>query len=238
MFLAAVKKDWKTFVVTAAAVLAVGLIWLVLTPAKYVSTTRLMVSVEGATTATAYENDDVVAGRINTYAALLTSDVVNQRVVDKLRLPESPRALASNVNATIVPPRTALIDIAVTAESAERARLIAQTLAEEFIKFADAMETPTGEDNQKVHTTIVTAATAPHEQLAQRIVLGGLAALAALVLGAAAVWIRSERDPVPRLAKEDTAAADMPAAPGHAADPPTETTAPAPPKTVEATDRV
>jgi capsular polysaccharide biosynthesis protein len=237
-FLATVKKHWKTFVITAAAVLAVGLIWLALTPGEYVSTTRLLVSVEGTTTATAYENDNVVAGRVNTYAALLTSDVVNQRVVDKLRLHESPRELASNVSATIVPPRTALIDVAVTAESAEQAQLIAQTLAEEFIKFADAMETPTGEDDQKVHTTIVTAATAPHEQLAQRVALGGLAALAALVLGAAAVWIRSARNPVLRLAKQDTTAAGMLAAPSHPAYPPTETAAPAPPKIIEAIDPV
>ena len=197
VFLVAVKRHWKTFVATAALVLAVGLTWLVLTPAKYVSTTRLMVSVEGATTAAAYQNDQVVAGRVNTYLALLTSDVVDQRVIDKLKLPESPQELAAKVNATIVPPRTPLIDIAVTDESAERAHLIAQTLAEEFVKFAGAMETPTGEDGQKVHTTIVTAATAPHQQRAERVALGGLAALAALVLGAAAVWIRIGERPCP-----------------------------------------
>ena len=89
VFLAAVKRHWKTFAITAGVVFAVGLIWLVVTPAKYVSTTRLMVSVEGSTTAAAYQNDGVVAGRINTYIALLTTDAVTQRVIDKLKLPES-----------------------------------------------------------------------------------------------------------------------------------------------------
>lgn len=209
VFLAAVKRHRKTFAITATAVFAVGLTWLLLTPAKYVSTTRLMVSVEGSTTAAAYQNDGVVTGRINTYIALLTTDAVTQRVIDKLKLPESPHELAEQVNATNVPPRTSLIDIAVTDESAERARLITQTLAEEFIKFADATETPTGEDAQKVHTTVVTAATAPQQQRAERVALGGLAALVALILGAAAVWIRSARDPVLEMAGPDATSGDV-----------------------------
>lgn len=209
VFLAAVKRHRKTFAITATAVFAVGLTWLLLTPAKYVSTTRLMVSVEGSTTAAAYQNDGVVTGRINTYIALLTTDAVTQRVIDKLKLPESPHELAEQVNATNVPPRTSLIDIAVTDESAERARLITQTLAEEFIKFAEATETPTGEDAQKVHTTVVTAATAPQQQRAERVALGGLAALVALILGAAAVWIRSARDPVLEMAGPDATSGDV-----------------------------
>jgi polysaccharide biosynthesis protein PslJ len=229
VFLAAVKRHWKAFAITAGVVFAVGLISLVLMPAKYVSTTRLMVSVEGSTTAAAYQNDGVVTGRINTYLALLTTDAVTQRVIDKLKLPESPHELAEQVNATNVPPRTSLIDIAVTDESAERARLIAQTLADEFIKFADATETPTGEDSQKVHTIVVTPATAPQQQVMERVALGGLAALVALILGAAAVWIRSARDPVLEMAGPD-AASDV--------APPVKTIAAAPPETVQNTDPV
>jgi len=229
VFLSAVKRHWKTFAITAGVVFAVGLIWLVLTPAKYVSTTRLMVSVEGSTTAAAYQNDGVVTGRINTYLALLTTDAVTQQVIDKLKLPESPHELAEQVNATNVPPRTSLIDIAVTDESAERARLIAQTYAEQFIKFVDAMETPTGEDSQKVQTIVVTPATAPQQQVAERVALGGLAALVAQILGAAAVWIRSGRDPALAIAGPD--------APSEHA-PPTKTIAVAPPETNQDTDPV
>jgi len=229
VFLAAVKRHWKTFAITAGVVLAVALILLVLMPAKYVSTTRLMVSVEGSTTTAAYQNDGVVTGRINTYLALLTTDAVTQRVIDKLKLPESPHELAEQVNATNVPPRTSLIDIAVTDESAERARLIAQTLADEFIKFADATETPTGEDSQKVHTIVVTPATAPQQQVMEHVALGGLAALVALILGAAAVWIRSGRDPALAIAGPD--------APSEHA-PPTKAIAVAPPETNQSTDPV
>jgi capsular polysaccharide biosynthesis protein len=209
-FLAAVRLYWRTFVVVTATMLALGLAWLLLRPTQYVSTTQLLVSIQGSTTAAAYQNEDVVAGRVNSYTALLTSDVVSQRVIDKLGLALTPPELAAKVSATNVPPRTSIIDVAVTAESPEQARRLADTLAAEFVSYTDALETPTGEDGQKVHTTVVTAAGEPHSRLAERVLLGVLLALAALLLGAIAVWIRSLTDPVVRTANRATAAAGVP----------------------------
>jgi capsular polysaccharide biosynthesis protein len=209
-FVAAVVRYWKTFVVVAAVVFALGLTWVLLTPAKYVSTTQLMVSIAGSTTAAAYQNDEVVAGRVNSYIALLTSDVVSQRVIDKLGLSMTARELAAKVSATNVPPKTALIDVAVTDESSARAQLLANTVANEFISYTEALETPTGEDGQKVHTIVVSVASEPHERRAERVILGVLAALAALLLGAVAVWIRSRIDPVVRTADQAAAAAGVP----------------------------
>src|SRR6185312_13010782 len=155
---------------------------------------------QGSTTASAYQNDDVVAGRVNSYIALLTSDVVSQRVIDKLGLSLTAAELAAEVSATNVPPKTSVIDVAVTDESPEQARRLAETLAREFVSYTDALETPTGEDGQKVHTTVVTAASEPHSRLGERLVLWLLVALTALLLGAVAVWIRSLTDPVVRTA--------------------------------------
>ena len=134
-FLAAVRRYWVTFVLVTAAVLAFGLTWILLSPAKFVSSTQLMVSIEGSTTAAAYQNDEVVAGRINSYIPLLTSGVVAQRVIDTLGLPLTASELAAKINATRVPPRTAIIDVAVTDESPARAQLIAHTVAREFISY-------------------------------------------------------------------------------------------------------
>ena len=170
-FLAAVRRYWVTFVLVTAAVSAFGLTWILLSPAKFVSSTQLMVSIAGSTTAAAYQNDEVVAGRINSYIPLLTSGVVAQRVIDTLGLPLTASELAAKINATRVPPRTAIIDVAVTDESPARAQLIAQTVAREFISYTEALETPTGEDSQKVHTTVVTAASEAHENRAERVLL-------------------------------------------------------------------
>jgi len=209
-FVAAVGRYWKTFVAVAAVVFAAGLAWVLLTPAKFVSTTQLMVSIEGSTTAAAYQNDQVVAGRVNSYIALLTSDVVSQRVIDKLGLSLTAPELAAKVSATNVPPKTSIIDVAVTDQSPEQARRLADTFASEFISYTTALETPTGEDGQKVRTTVVTTASKPHENYAERLVLGVLAALAALLVGAVAVWIRSLIDPVVRTAHGAAVTAGVP----------------------------
>lgn len=209
-FLEALRLYRRTFLVVVAVVLVAGLGWLWLTPTTYVSTTQLMVSIEGSTTAAAYENDQVVAGRVNTYIALLTSAVVNQRVVDTLGLDESATELASRVSATAVPPKTAIIDVAVSDESPTQAKLLADTLAREFIGYADAVETPTAQDGQKVHTRVITAASQPHERRAERLALAALVALSAVVLGAVAVWGRARTDPVLRTSDQAARASGLP----------------------------
>ena len=209
-YLADVRLYWKTFAVVAATVLALGLTGLLLAPTQYVSTTQLMVSISGSTTATAYQNDDLVAGRVNSYIALLTTDVVSQRVIDKLGLPLTAPEFAAKVSATNVPPKTSIIDVAVTDESPEQARRLADTLATEFVSYTDALETPTDEDAQKVQTTVVTAASEPSPRTAERVGLGVLVALAAALLGAVAVWIRSRLDPIVRTADRAAAAAGVP----------------------------
>jgi capsular polysaccharide biosynthesis protein len=209
-FLATVRLYWKTFAVVTVTVLALGLAWLLLTPSQYVSTTQLLVSVNGSTTAAAYQNDSVVSGRVNSYIALLTSDVVSQRVIDKLGLHMSAPELAAKISAIDVQPNTSIIDVAVTDKSPGQAQQLADTVAKEFVSYTDALETPTGEDGQKVHTTVVTGASEPHSRLAERVFLGVLVALAAVLLGAVAVWIRSVTDRVVRTANRASAAAGVP----------------------------
>jgi capsular polysaccharide biosynthesis protein len=186
------------------------LIALILMPRKYVSTEQLMVSIDGSSTAAAYQNDEVVGSRINSYIPLLTSDVVSQRVIDKLGLPLTAPELAAKISATRVPPNTALIDVAVIDESPSQARLIAAMLAEEFISYTEALETPTGEDGQRIHTTIVTPAREPDPQITKRVLLGVLVAAAALLAGAVAVWIRARTDPVTWTADDAAHTAGLP----------------------------
>jgi capsular polysaccharide biosynthesis protein len=129
--------------------------------------------------------------------------VVAQRVVDKLGLHMSPAELAAKIDVANVPPKTSLIDIEATDDSPGRARQIADTVASEFITYAASIETPTGEDSHKVRTTVVTDATAARENRLEPVLLGVLAAVAALLLGAVSVWIRAARKrEVPALATD------------------------------------
>lgn len=210
-FLNALRLYWKTFAAVAAAVLAAGVAWLILTPPQYVSHAQLLVAVQGNSTANAYQNDDVIIGRVHSYVALLTSDVVAQRVIDKLGLNTGPAELAAKISAVNVPPSTALIDIAVRDSSPVQARRIADTLANEFVAYTDSLESPTGEDAQKVRTTVVSGAGEPESQLGRRIGLAALITALAALAGAVAVWIRLATDPVLRTPGQAASAAGVPA---------------------------
>jgi uncharacterized protein involved in exopolysaccharide biosynthesis len=179
-----------------------------------------MVSIEGSTTAAAYQNEEVATRRVNTYIPLLTSGVVTQRVIDKLGLPLTPSELTDEIDVANVPPKTSLIDIEVTDGSPDRAREIADTLASEFIAYAASLETPTGEDSHKVNTTVVTAAAKGRDNALERVLLGVLGGVAALSLGATAVWIRTRREPIQPTSEQKRKAGD-----GDGATP-SETTAP------------
>ncbi|WP_072812186.1 hypothetical protein [Rhodococcus zopfii] len=200
----------KTLLVVTVAVIAAGLAWLLLTPSRYVSTAKLMVSIEGSTTAAAYQNDEVVAGRVNSYVALLTSEVVGNLVVGALDLPMSARDVAGEVSATAVPPKTSLIDVSVTDEDPDRARLLADTVTREFVRYVDVLETPTGEDDQKVNTRIVSAASEPRQPWTERAGLAAAVVLLGPLLGAVAVWIRARTDPVVRTARRAAAVSGGP----------------------------
>ena len=209
-FIDTVRLYWKTFAAACVTVLALGIAWLVFTPLQYVSTAQLLVSLNGTSTANAYQNDNVVAGRVNSYVALVTSQPVSQRVVDKLGLKMSSGELAAKVSAVQVPPNTAIIDVAVSDRSPEQARRIAGTVAEEFVAYTQAMESPTGPDAQKVQTTVVNPPSQPRSRLPERVAIGGLIGLLALLAGAVAVWIRSVTDRVVRVPGQAAAAADAP----------------------------
>ncbi|MGX7729947.1 hypothetical protein ACWPOB_11840 [Rhodococcus sp. 2H158] len=152
----------------------------------------------------------MVAGRVNSYVVLLTSDVVNQLVVDELGLPETAREVAGKVSATVVPPRTSIIDITVTDRYPDRARLIADALAREFVGYVEALETPTGDDGQKVNTRIASSASEPQQAWVERAGPAAAILLAGPFLGAVAVWIRSRTDPIVRTADRAVTVSGVP----------------------------
>lgn len=213
-FTAAVRRHWLTFSVVAAVTFGLGLSAILLAPGTYVSSTRLMVSIEGSSTAAAYQNEEVATRRVQSYIPLITSGVVSQRVVDKLGLPLTPSQLADKIDVANVPPKTPLIDIEVTDDSPGRAKRIAETVAAEFVAYASSIETPTGEDSQKIHTRVVSDAGDGRQTLLEPVFLGVLAAFAGLLLGAVAVWIRAIRqDDAPASHQEGPAAEQEDSAP-------------------------
>lgn len=190
-FIGELARRWRTFAWIASGVAMLGTALIVAMPTTYTSSTRLLVSIAGSTTFEAYQNDDVARERINSYIPLLTSEVVSQRVVDELRSSQTAEQLAEHVSVARVPPNTSLIDVSVSARSADDARALADAYAAEFIAYTRALETPTGMGAQKVRVTQVSGASDPRSDVPVRLALGIPTALIAIVLGGAAVWIRS-----------------------------------------------
>lgn len=189
----AIRRRWWIVAITVLVGIGVGLVATRIATPEYMSTARLFVSTTGGTSSTeSYQGDQFSQQRTASYAYMLTSDQLAQRVVDELGLPMSAGELSSKISAAIVP-RTVLLDVTVTDESGQRAADIANTLAAEFIAFAGPLETPVGQDQPRSTVTIVSDAEVPSSSSFPKVttnlfygVLGGLAVgLVAVALSAA-----------------------------------------------------
>lgn len=220
-FFGEVRRHWVLFGAVVVACVGIGVGVSLLTPTRYVSTTQLLVSSHASITATTYDESALVWDRVNSYVALLTSDVVGQRVVDALGLPMSAKEFTADINPTIVPPRTSVIDVAVAADSPEEARQRADAVAREFVSYTKALEAPAGVDAQHIETTVVSTASDPHRSLPGTWAFALLGLLTGLVLGGIAVWVRSRIDPVVRTTDRATEISGLPVVGTVAPDPTT-----------------
>ncbi|MGY1831711.1 polysaccharide biosynthesis tyrosine autokinase [Geodermatophilus sp. SYSU D01180] len=124
----------------------------------YTSSTQLFVGTAGSTaSADAYEGNLFSQQRVTSYAQVLTSRELGQRVVDELGLPLTAREVASKVSVTPLP-ETVVLDVRVTDTSAERAQQIAASLGRQFTERVTELETPAGTTSPTVTITTIQAA--------------------------------------------------------------------------------
>ena len=98
------------------------------TAPQYTSRAQLFVSTTGSTSSTeSFQGDQFSQQRASSYAQILTSEILGQRVADALDLNLSGAQVAAKVTAAVVP-KTVLLDVAVLDSSADRAADIANTL--------------------------------------------------------------------------------------------------------------
>ncbi|CCQ13665.1 Lipopolysaccharide biosynthesis protein [Rhodococcus sp. AW25M09] len=149
---------WWIVAVTLVIGIGAAIVATLVTPPQYTSNTQLFVSTTGGTSSTeSYQGDQFSQQRATSYAQILTSEILGQRVSDALGLSLSGSAVAGRVTATVVP-KTVLLDVSVTDSSADRAAEIANTLSDEFISYIVPLETPTGQDQARATVTIVNGA--------------------------------------------------------------------------------
>src|SRR5664280_2566164 len=128
--LSVLRRQWLLLAgVVALFVIAAGVVS-VEAPKAYESQTQLFLgtrvlrSASGDASASAYSGGLFLNGRVQSYAAAVTSEQVLVATASKLRLSKSPAELATQVRAD-VPPDTTLINIVVSDQSARGAQQIA-----------------------------------------------------------------------------------------------------------------
>lgn len=185
-------------IIAACVVVAVGVataVTLAMTP-QYSSTSRLYVTtpLADSTLASAHQGNLFTQQRVRSYADLVESEVLAERVIDTLSLSMEPAALAAKVNARVVPD-TVLMDIWVTDPSPEDAQTLTATYADEFIVLVTELETPPAGGDPIVSVSVVNAAdlpTAPiSPQPARNLALAGILGL---LLGVGLVILRDALD--------------------------------------------
>lgn len=142
-YLRILQARWKIVAVTTVVAVLAALGVSLLTTPQYEAKTRLFVSTSsGASVQEIYQGNLFSQQRVTSYTELLEGTTLAQRTLDKLGLGEmSAVDLAGKVTASSTPD-TVLIDTAVTDESPERARDLANALSDEFVVMARELETP------------------------------------------------------------------------------------------------
>jgi len=159
-YLQFVRRRWLVILSsTLLVVLVAGILTSLQTP-LYASTSRLFVSTPQSKSSAAFQGSLFSAQRVASYADLLKSLTVAQRVVDKLGLDESAASLASQVSASVVPD-TVIITMSVTDPSPGRAQRVARAVADEFTNLVQELEKPEGKKRAPISATVVDPASYP-----------------------------------------------------------------------------
>lgn len=165
-------------------------------PPQYHSSTRVLVGTcaEGSIEQ-AYQCGMFTQDRALSYAALVTSDVLAQRVVDDLQLNQPAGDVASKITA-IAEPQTALIEITVTDRNPAEARRMADSAARQFVQMVAEVELRnTGQQNNPfTNLTVVEAAKEASKTGSSTQVNLLFGAIAGLILGVIGAIVRDRLD--------------------------------------------
>ena len=159
--------------------------------------------------------------RVRSYTEIANSPEVAARVIDRLGLPCSPEQLMSQVSVT-GKASTAVLTIEVGDERPERARAIADTIAEEFPPFITRLEQPSRVDAPPVKVSVVRPATTPSSPDSPRPVSNvGLGLAGGLFVGAATAFTAYARERAVRDENHAAEVAELPLVGVVGADPDT-----------------
>jgi capsular polysaccharide biosynthesis protein len=142
-YIRVLRAGWRWLVWGVLLAVGTTAMVLVVKPPLYRCEATVFVRTPGDVSQVLDGGDSYARGRARTYAALANSTSVSGRVIADLGLDLEPEALSARIEA-VNPPDTALIDIAVSAPSADEARRTATVLLSEYAATVRTLESVPG----------------------------------------------------------------------------------------------
>jgi len=202
-----VRRRWRLVLGSVLVVLAVAAAWTWSVTPTYASTTRIFVSTSQTDENSAYTGNLFATQRVASYADLVTSNQLAERVADELGDTDA-MDLREQVTASAVP-ETVLLEIEAQDADAERARDIAQAYAEQLQIVVEELETPRGESAAVVKATLIDDAQVARSPVSpqplRNLALAGILGLllgVGLAVGLAFISVEFEREQRVRLHRE------------------------------------
>ena len=188
-------RHWWPVGVGAVLGIAAGLTLALNTPASYTATSTLFLGAPvSADSAGAYSGDLFSQQRASTYSQLANSRDLAVKVIDDLALNMTPDELSAKVSAGQVP-KTVLVRLSVTDDSAQRAADIANTYASDLTQYIARLETPLGSNRPVSDVSVIQKAEPPTSSLSQNMPLKIFVGLVVgIVLGLFAKWLIRKLD--------------------------------------------
>ena len=154
-YLTIVRVRWVLITMCTLVMIAMAALFTWSATPQYASSAGLFVSTSGASDdAQANQGGQFSLQRVKSYAELLTGQRIATRVVDELKLDESPKDLAAQISATSKID-TVILTVTVTDPSPERAKMLVDAVSDEFVSYVAELETPPGKDEATIKATVV-----------------------------------------------------------------------------------
>ncbi|GAA3530699.1 polysaccharide biosynthesis tyrosine autokinase [Nocardioides daeguensis] len=183
-FLTVLRRRWTSIVTIILLALGVSAAITFTRTPMYESKTQIFLTVDVRDTTDAYAALLFASNRAASYATVVKSTELAERVIDQLDLDMTPEQLASRIDAEVVE-STSLIQITVKDENPRDAQTIADVTTEEFTSYVAGLETPGGStDESQIRAQITDKASYNASQVSPDVVLNlVVAALIGILLG-------------------------------------------------------
>lgn len=184
--LRALRKHLITVFVTFALTMVAVCVWTALSPVKYTTSTQLFATYNAASADSNVNEQNTgssyIMSQIQSYPALVKTQVVLRPVIDDLHLDKSVSTLASEITVTN-PANTAFINISVTELDAEQAAKIANSIASSLSNVIEKSLYSSGQGSS-IKLTVVEAAQLPSAPSSPKWTLNVLVGIVAgIILG-------------------------------------------------------